>query len=76
VLRAFKTEEDRCAVLHALLAADEYGNVSVADEDDNRIRGIAPQGQVSTLAGTGKEGRRDGERTVAQFYGPCGVAVG
>jgi DNA-binding beta-propeller fold protein YncE len=30
---------------------------------------------VSTLAGTGKEGRRDGEATVARFDFPTGIAV-
>jgi DNA-binding beta-propeller fold protein YncE len=51
-------------------------NVIVSDSDNNRIRKITPQGQVSTLAGTGQQGHLvDREGTVAQFNGPRGVAV-
>jgi len=57
------------------VAVDEDGNIIVADAQNNRVRKITPQGQVFTLAGTGKQGYRDGEGTVAQFYLPCGVAV-
>jgi len=57
------------------VAVDKDGNIIVADAQNNRIRKITPQAQVSTLAGTGKQGYRDGEGTVAQFYLPCGVAV-
>jgi DNA-binding beta-propeller fold protein YncE len=57
------------------VAVDGGGNVIVADGGNHRIRKITPQGQVSTLAGSGEEGHRDGEGTVAQFDRPCGVAV-
>jgi hypothetical protein len=57
------------------VAVDGDGNVIVADQDNHRIRKITPQGHVSTLAGTGVRGHRDGKGTAAQFYQPNGVAV-
>jgi sugar lactone lactonase YvrE len=57
------------------IAVDGDSNVIVADTGNHRIRKITPQGQVTTLAGTGTIGHRDGERTAAQFNCPCGVAV-
>jgi DNA-binding beta-propeller fold protein YncE len=57
------------------VAVDGDGNVIVADTDNHCIRKITPQGQVSTLAGTGEKGHRDGEGTVAEFNEPKGVAV-
>jgi DNA-binding beta-propeller fold protein YncE len=58
------------------IAVDGDGNAIVADQNNNRIRKITPHGLVSTLAGTGEEGHRDGEGiTFAQFDSPRGVAV-
>jgi hypothetical protein len=57
------------------VAVDGGGNVVVTDTTNLRIRLITPQGQVSTLAGTGAKGGEDGEGTVANFYSPGGVAV-
>jgi DNA-binding beta-propeller fold protein YncE len=57
------------------VAVDGDGNVIVADAGNHGIRKVTPQGHVSTLAGTGKGGHRDGEGTVAQFNNPRGVAV-
>eukprot|EP00976_Prorocentrum_cordatum_P105932 1194356-Prorocentrum_minimum.AAC.3 len=57
------------------VAVDGAGNVIVADEAYSLIRKISPQGLVSTLAGTGEEGHRDGDSAAAQFCGPCGVVV-
>eukprot|EP00976_Prorocentrum_cordatum_P012871 257450-Prorocentrum_minimum.AAC.1 len=57
------------------VAVDEDGNVIVADTYNSRIRKISPQGLVSTLAGTGVRGHRDGEGAAAQFKSPSGVAV-
>jgi DNA-binding beta-propeller fold protein YncE len=57
------------------VAVDGDGNIIVADEYNDRIRKITPQGHVSTLAGTGGVSHRDGEGTVAQFNKPNGVAV-
>jgi hypothetical protein len=58
------------------VAVDGGGNVIVADARNDRIRMITPQGQVSTLAGTGEKGYQDGDRLAsAQFKYSRGVAV-
>jgi sugar lactone lactonase YvrE len=54
---------------------DGDGSIVVADTSNHRIRKITSQGHVSTLAGTGVKGHRDGEGAVALFDQPCGVAV-
>ncbi len=56
------------------MAVDSQGNVYVA-ERGHRIRRITPAGMVSTLAGTGAPGYRDGLGPTAQFNYPNGVAV-
>lgn len=57
------------------LAIDENGNLYVADTSNNRIRKVTPEGLVSTLAGDGTAGARDGASGAAQFNAPVGVAV-
>jgi len=57
------------------LALDRAGNLYVADTGNHAIRKITPLGMVSTVAGTGVAGFRDGARTQAQFNGPIGVAA-
>ena len=58
------------------LAMDWAGNLYVADTGNNAIRKITPDGKVSTLAGDGLAGDKDGRGAGARFNGPIGVAVG
>lgn len=57
------------------IALDAAGNLYVADTGNNAIRKVTPDGTVSTLAGDGLAGDRDGKGAAAQFNGPIGVAV-
>jgi DNA-binding beta-propeller fold protein YncE len=57
------------------LALDGEGNLYVADTGNHAIRKVSPQGLVTTVAGTGEAGFRDGPVRQAQFNGPIGVAV-
>lgn len=57
------------------IAVDKWGNIYVADSGNNCIRKIAPDGSVTTLAGSGLPGRANGPGKAAQFYFPQGLAV-
>ncbi len=57
------------------LALDDAGNLYVADTGNHAIRKVTPQGVVTTLAGNGVAGFREGRGAQAQFNGPIGVAV-
>lgn len=57
------------------LALDRAGNVFVADTGANTIRRIGPDGTVTTIAGDGTSGYRDGAAAQARFSGPIGVAA-
>ncbi|WP_153042577.1 IPT/TIG domain-containing protein [Rufibacter ruber] len=57
------------------LTLDLNGNIVVADRNNHRIRLVTPQGQTSTVAGTGTVGSVDGAAATARFSQPYGVAV-
>lgn len=59
----------------AALAADAVGDVFVSDFGAHRIRRIAVDGTVMTVAGDGTGGSRDGPGNMAEFYGQEGIAV-
>ncbi|NIK51381.1 NHL repeat-containing protein [Xanthomonas arboricola] len=57
------------------IAFDTAGNLYIADTGNHAIRKRTPQGMVTTLAGDGSAGFRDGAAAQARFNGPIGVAV-
>jgi sugar lactone lactonase YvrE len=57
------------------LAVDTAGNIYVADKDNHRIRKINPAGTVSSFAGSGAEGSRDGIGEQATFSFPVGLTM-
>ena len=57
------------------IAVDTLGNVYIADTLNSTIRKIS-NGKVETLAGkAGTEGAKDGNRAVASFFRPTGIAI-
>lgn len=54
---------------------DLEGNIYIADTGNHRIRKIARNGMVTTVAGDGVIGDEDGKGTRARFYHPQDVAV-
>lgn len=57
------------------IAVDSKGNAFVADFQNNLIRKITPDGQVSTYAGTGAIGETDGTKDQATFGYPQGIGI-
>lgn len=57
------------------IEVNSNGGFVIADTYNNAIRRIKPSGKVSTLAGTGAYGNKNGRRTTAQFALPKGVAL-
>lgn len=57
------------------LAMDAAGNVYVADAGNHAIRKINREGQVTTIAGNGVAGFRDGKGSEARFHTPMGVVA-
>ncbi|HEX8603419.1 MAG TPA: NHL repeat-containing protein, partial [Pseudoduganella sp.] len=57
------------------IAVDDAGVVYVADTYNDRIRRIAADGTVTTVAGGGRPGAQDGPAVAARFDTPSGIAV-
>ncbi|WP_333598949.1 T9SS type A sorting domain-containing protein [Flavobacterium sp.] len=54
---------------------DSQNNVFISDQSNHKIRKIAPDGTVSTFAGTGTIGSANGPGLTASFYYPAGMAI-
>ncbi len=59
------------------VAVDSKGNVFIADANDHRVREIAPDGTITTVAGDGFPGFRGdgGPASLSRLNTPYGVAV-
>jgi sugar lactone lactonase YvrE len=57
------------------VAVDDLGNVFVSDQGNQQIREISALGTVSSLAGSGAVGSKNGTATEASFWFPSGLAI-
>ena len=57
------------------IVMNSQGDLFVADLNNNTIRKVTQAGVVSTFAGSGEPGYRDGNGTEAVFSGPHGIAI-
>ena len=57
------------------MCRDGYGNIYLADVNNQKIRKITPAAVVTTIAGTGAFGSADGPGATASFNEPCDVAI-
>ena len=59
------------------VASDSKGNLYIADASDHRVRRIAPNGVITTIAGTGSRGFSGdgGPAVAAQLNSPYGLAI-
>jgi sugar lactone lactonase YvrE len=57
------------------VAIDNHGNLFVTDQGNNAIRMIDPNGNVTTVAGSGSAGAHDAPGVNATFNSPIGLGV-
>ena len=57
------------------IVTDAASNIYIADSGDHLIRKITPAGVVSTFAGDGKPGYKDGDALSAEFNFPFKIAI-
>ncbi len=57
------------------VAIDASGNIIIADRNNHRIRSIASDGTVTTIAGDGIAGFTNGASATAQFNNPTGITI-
>ncbi len=57
------------------IGMDRAGTLYVAEYSGHRLRKVTADGVVTTIAGTGVAGSKDGDPSVASFYYPWGIAV-
>ena len=57
------------------ITIDSSGNLFVADNGNNLIRKITPDGNVTTFAGSGESASTDGTGTAAAFKSPYGIGI-
>ncbi|HSC38063.1 MAG TPA: NHL repeat-containing protein [Chitinophagaceae bacterium] len=58
------------------IEVDHGGNIYVIDQADSRVRRITPNGMVSTYAGSGVAGFKDGDVSIALFrQGMGGITI-
>jgi hypothetical protein len=55
------------------VCVDNAGNTYICEREGNAIRRVDAKGIITTVAGTGQKGNRDGAGKEAQFNGPKGV---
>ncbi|MCE7996350.1 MAG: hypothetical protein HEP71_30505, partial [Roseivirga sp.] len=57
------------------ITIDGEGNLYVVDQGNFRIRKVTQEGNVSTVAGDGKQGSTNGPGTKARFDSPVGITI-
>lgn len=69
------TKEEALFRQPSSLVFDNDGNMYVTDTDNHVVRKVSPEGDVTTLAGTGTPGYVDGLGAQAQFNKPNSITI-